>query len=177
MPPETDEELMSLYIQGDTRAFDVLYTRHKSKVYGYLVKRLSSKQSADEVFQSAFLKLHHSRQKYQLVEPFLPWFFAIIKNALFDHLRKVQSEARKIDAFHLESKGRTNEEASQNLEKLEDGIGQLTKDQQKLIHQRYIEDLDFEEIAKQSNSSAVAVRQSVSRATKKLRSLLKGSSS
>ena len=176
MQSENDEELMNLYIQGDMQAFDVLYSRHKAKVYGYLVKRLPSKELADEVFQSAFLKLHHARDKYQFGEPFLPWLFAIIKNTLFDHLRKIQSETRKLDAYEMKSEIQTSHEGSQNLEKLEDGLSQLTKVERDLMHKRYVEGLDFEEIAQKSNSSAVAVRQAVSRVTRKLKSLVKGSS-
>lgn len=178
MRAETDEELMNLYIQGDVRAFDDLYLRHKGKVYGYLTKRLPAKQQADEVFQNTFLKLHQSRAQYFSGQPFLPWLFAIARNALFDHLRKGLSESKKISAMqeHLLVYPETQESSSETGN-LHEGLASLTEAQRELLNKRYIEGLDFEEIAKQANSSSAAMRQSVSRVTRKLKDLLKGSSS
>lgn len=179
MRAEKDEELMNLYIQGDVRAFDELYSRHRSKVYGYLAKRLSIKQQADEVFQNAFLKLHQSRAQYSPTQPFLPWLFAIARNALFDHLRKGQSESRKITAMqeHLLTHPSDLNDSSEPHPLLEEGLSALSEAQRELLNKRYVEGLDFEEIATQSNTSPAAVRQSVSRVTRKLKDLLKGSSS
>lgn len=177
MRTETDEELMSLYVQGDIRAFDELYSRHKAKVFGFLVKRLPSKQQADEVFQVAFLKLHQSRSQYINGEAFLPWLFTIARNSLFDHLRKTRSESQKINAFQEhEVNSQSSFENSSLTDQLEEGLAGLNEAQKHLLNQRYIEGLDFEEIAKRSNSNPAAVRQSVSRVTRKLKSLLKGSS-
>jgi RNA polymerase sigma factor (sigma-70 family) len=174
---ETDEELMNLYVQGDIRAFDELYLRHKAKVYGYLVKRLPTKQQADEVFQVAFLKLHQSRTQYIDGEAFLPWVFTIARNSLFDHLRKTRSESQKVAAYqeHEENNQNSSEKGSLS-DRLEEGLAGLSEAQKHLLNQRYIEGLDFEEIAKRADSSPAAVRQSVSRVTRKLKSLLKGSS-
>lgn len=179
MRTETDEELMNLYLQGDIQAFDKLYLRHKAQVYGYLLKRLPSASLADEVFQNVFMKLHQSRDQYQKGEPFLPWLFTIARHALFDHLRKARSEKNKIDAFqeHSEVMGsgldRENSGASTQVSELD--LSALTESQKSLLNQRYVEGLDFEEIADRLNSSPVSVRQSVSRLTRKLKNLLKGS--
>lgn len=176
MRTETDEELMNLYIQGDIKAFDALYLRHKAMVFGYLVKKLPSKQQAEEVFQMAFLKLHQSRSQYNVGEAFLPWLFTIARNSLFDHLRKTRSEAQKIEAYGNERSTVSTNDNNLLEDRLEEGINQLSNDQKALITQRYVDGLDFEEIAKRSNSNPAAVRQSVSRVTRKLKSLLKGSS-
>lgn len=181
MRTETDEELMNLYIQGDIRAFDELYLRHKAKMYGYLLKRLPSKSIADEVFQTVFMKLHQSRDQYLNNEPFLPWLFTVARNSLFDHLRKTRSEKNKIEAYLNHSEIISGENSSshphQHSEILEASLSNLSESQKSLLSQRYVEGLDFEEIAKRVNSNPVAVRQSVSRLTRKLKSLLKGSAS
>jgi len=170
---------MNLYIQGEVRAFDELYARHKSKIYGYLLKRLSSKSVADEVFQTTFMKLHQCRAQYLDKEPFLPWLYTIARNALFDHLRKTRSEKTKIDAYQNFSELRNSESTGThpNAELLEARLAELSASQKSLLTQRYVEGLDFDEIAKRANSNPVAVRQSLSRLTRKLKSLLKGSAS
>lgn len=179
MRTETDEELMNLYIQGDLRAFDELYLRHKAKLYGYLLKRLPSKSVADEVFQTVFMKLHQFRYQFVNGELFLPWLFTIARNSLFDHLRKARSEKNKIDAYenHSEILGSEATEIHPQTEILEASLSGLNESQRSLLSQRYVEGLDFEEIAKRTNSNPVAVRQSLSRLTRKIRGLLKGSAS
>lgn len=178
MESESDEDLMNLYLEGDLRAFNALYTRHKSLVFGYLVKRLSSKESAEEIFQTAFLKLHNARGTYQPSELFLPWFFSIVKNCLFDHLRKVQNEDRKITAYQSEhSASPFDPFENPSFEELETGLAYLTTEQRNLVHKRYFQGLEFTEIAQEIDSNATAVRQSVSRLHRKLKSILKGVSS
>ncbi len=179
MHTESDEELMNLYVEGDIHAFDKLYLRHKAKVYGYLLKRLPSKSIADEVFQVAFMKLHQSKNLYAQGEPFLPWLFTIARNSLFDHLRKVRSEESKIAAYqdHSELIESVEVEDSAASEQLRESLANLSESQQDLLKQRYIEGLDFEEIAKRLNSNPVAIRQSVSRLTRKLKGFLKGTTS
>lgn len=175
MRTETDEELMKLYIEGDIRAFDEIYARHKSKIYGYLLKKLPSKSFADEVFQNVFMKLHNSRRLYQYNEAFLPWLFTIARNSLFDHLRKTRSENHKIEAYLEHSEIFKEESTSNHLQTEILSLVGLSETQKSLLHQRYVEGLDFEEMAKRVNSNPVAVRQSVSRLTRKLKNLLKGS--
>ena len=174
---KSDEELMILYMQGDTVAFDQLYYRHKAKVYGYLKQRLSSQQSADEVFQTVFLKIHSSRATFDAKEKFLPWMFAIIKHALFDHLRKGQSESRKLDAYKNATplSGQILSENSLSS-RIDEEILRLDSKEQDLIDKRYNQDLDFDQIALINKKSSVSVRQSVSRITRKLRMILKGNS-
>jgi RNA polymerase sigma factor (sigma-70 family) len=170
---------MNLYIQGDIKAFGEIYVRHKSKVYSFLLKRLPSSSLADEVFQASFLKLHQSRLSYSKGEPFLPWLFTIARNTLFDHLRKSQSEKRKLDAFerHFELMSGSAEPDQDSINLLEQGLGPLSQPQRDLLNQRYIEGLDFEEIARRIDSTPVAVRQSISRIMRKLKKHLRGSSS
>lgn len=178
MRPETDEELMNLYIQGDNLAFNELYFRHKAKVYGYLRKHMPTAQAADEVFQASFMKLHQSRMTFNQGEKFLPWMFTIVRNSLFDHLRKHLSESRKLEALKTEFGSTLHQDREHpRAGELETELSKLTAEQRELIDQRYIQGLEFSEIAEKSNSTPAAVRQSISRITRKLKNLIKGRSS
>ena len=54
-----DEKLMELYKNGENMAFEVIYLRHKDRVYSYLDKRLSDKNIIEDIFQSIFVKFHN----------------------------------------------------------------------------------------------------------------------
>ena len=78
-------ELMVLYQGGDIEAFNCLYDKYKSQVYGYLQKREEKRTEVDEIFQDVFLRLHRSRSRYKGEFPFEPWLFAVVRNSLVDH--------------------------------------------------------------------------------------------
>lgn len=161
----TDEELMSAYAQGDLPAFEELYARHRGRVYGYLRKRSPSGETADELFQAAFMKLHEARFQYSPAKPFLPWLFSIAHTTWIDRLRKDASETRKIDAFEREPAAPASE-AEVDLEAL---LAELAPEQRQLLDERYARDRSFAEIGRDRGMKESAVRQALSRITRKLR--------
>lgn len=70
----TDEELMLAYATDDMEAFERLYRRHKSRIFGFLTAKLQDQAEAEDVFQVVFTKLHVARGKYRPEIPFLPGF-------------------------------------------------------------------------------------------------------
>ena len=87
-----DKELMLKYQDGDHMAFDVLYSRHKNKVYSYLAKRLHSHNEIHDLFQRVFVKLHKSRHLYQEKYEVLPWIYTITKSEFLDFVKKNKIE-------------------------------------------------------------------------------------
>ena len=70
-----DNNLMELYQNGDEKAFDVLYSRSKKRVYSYLKKRLHDKDLVEDVYQNIFIKLHKSRHLYKSEYPYRNWLY------------------------------------------------------------------------------------------------------
>lgn len=68
----SDEELMRSYQKGDLMAFEVLFKRYAGRVLGFLSKKLSQVQLAQDLGQDVFLKLHRSRAQYAPHLPFAP---------------------------------------------------------------------------------------------------------
>lgn len=170
----SDEELMKAYAEGDLSAFEELYKRHKGRVYGFLQKRCSSKQMADEVFQNTFLKLHELRFKYSSNEKFLPWLFLIARSVWIDRLRKDGSEQRKIEALSLQSEDSLPPEVDEKTFSVNEAILKLPAKQKELLNMRYSEGLSFEEIGQKTKMHESAVRQAISRSVRKLKDSLKG---
>lgn len=167
-------ELMILYQEGDIEAFDLLYDRYKSLVYGYLYKRVHRRAEVDEVFQDVFLRLHSSRYKYKSEYPFEPWLFAVLRNSLSDYYRKKKKDYNTISLDQLEVEPAALQVGDKcNLNGLLPTDSTLNKNQRRAIELRYGEDFSFEEIADNLGTSSANVRQLVSRALKKLRKFIK----
>jgi RNA polymerase sigma-70 factor (ECF subfamily) len=85
---------MILYQAGEESAFDELYRRYSGRVYGYLNRKALSPEACDDIFQSVFLALHRSRDRYQAGVPFEAWLFTLARNAWADWGRKTGREQR-----------------------------------------------------------------------------------
>lgn len=162
-----DEELMTLYQSGDADAFEALYRRHSGRVLAYLQKRTDS-QAANDLLQEIFLKLHKVRHQYLAQYPFLPWLFAITRNALVDSFRlkesRVSEETKETLEFAAPAHGSTW------TENLVEALQSLPARERRAIELRYQSDWTFEQIASEMKTSQVNVRQIISRGIRKLRS-------
>ena len=169
----TDEELMERYRNGSMDAFEELYGRHKARGYGQLSKRISSRFDRDEIQQNIFLKLHHSRHRYNSSFPFLPWLFTICRNVMIDFLRSKEAKEGRLThddgiICTLASEG----EGPSKTDILGPAMARLNENQRESVRMRYGEESSFEEIAVRLDTSVPNARKLVSRAVKKLRELL-----
>jgi len=171
----TDEELMLAYIKEDMEAFEALYRRHKNRVFGFLMARLKDRSEAEDVFQMIFDKLHRKRHQYRGDIPFLPWLFTLARNTLIDHVRKrevhtkhVTVSAEAVEAYAAP----VFDNAPIHAAVAE--LASLNESQRKALELRFNQGLTFAEIAEQMQTSADNSRQIISRAIRKLRSLMAG---
>jgi RNA polymerase sigma factor (sigma-70 family) len=169
----TDEQLMLAYAADDMEAFEVLYQRHKSRVFGFLMRRLKDQTESEEVFQTVFSKLHISRGTYRQQIPFLAWLFTIAKNAIIDHVRKKESYRKYITASEeavaaYAQLGSTTSTGNIALKEL----SSLSAIQRQALDLRFGQGLTFQEISEQIQTSEANSRQIVSRAIGKLRKLI-----
>ena len=52
-----DEQLVSLYQEGNNNAFDILLKRYESKVFSYLLYSVKNQELAEDLFQDVFIKI------------------------------------------------------------------------------------------------------------------------
>ena len=52
----SDEQLVALFASGKNEAFDILLTRHKTKIYSYIFYIVRDKELAEDIFQETFMK-------------------------------------------------------------------------------------------------------------------------
>ncbi len=83
----TDEALMLAYRDGDVRAFEFLYQRHRNRLYHWLAHQCNSAATAEELYQDVWLKVINARDGYEVSAKFTTWLFRIAHNRLVDHWR------------------------------------------------------------------------------------------
>jgi RNA polymerase sigma-70 factor (ECF subfamily) len=89
----SDEKLMLAYANGDLRAFDTLYARCRGMLYRFILRSVSDRASADELFQETWSRLIASRERYRVEAKFSTWLLQIAHNLIIDSFRRARPQA------------------------------------------------------------------------------------
>src|SRR5688572_8455172 len=79
---------MLRYRDGDARAFEALYARHKGPLYRYFLRLARPAAVAEELFQDAWTNLIRARANYEVRAKFTTWLYRLAHNRLVDHYRR-----------------------------------------------------------------------------------------
>lgn len=158
------------YKLGDPEAFDALYKRHAGRMYGYLRRRVSSAERADDVFQETLLRLHRNRSKYDHTKSFLPWLFTLCHNTLVDHVRKLKAWEQACAGG--EGIGQALLHPDERAASLGEIYHRLSAEEQRVLSLRFAQDLPFKDIAMKLDIEPTSARKIASRAIVRLRRLI-----
>ena len=61
----SDEALMLAFQRGSREAFDELFARYRSPLYGYFRRRLANRERAEDLTQETFLAVIRATERYQ----------------------------------------------------------------------------------------------------------------
>ena len=168
----TDEELMALYQNGSEAAFQILYDRHSSKIFGFILSRIQAKEIADEIFQDVFIKIHRSKHLYNKSLPVLPWIFTITRNAVFDYARRGSKVETPTPVEDIDERAAMEDQNDLGID-LKPSLLKLPPQQKLAVEMRYYDEKTFEEIAETLNTSPINIRKLVSRGIKRLKEIIK----
>jgi RNA polymerase sigma-70 factor (ECF subfamily) len=92
----TSAALLPAIAQGNTSAFEELYDRHASTVYGLLLRMLANADDAQEVLQETFVKAWTSASMFDAVRGSeVAWLISIARSRGIDRLRSRRTRAER----------------------------------------------------------------------------------
>ena len=156
---KSDEQLISLYVDGKNEAFDELLERHKDRLYMYIYHTVKNNDLADDIFQDTFVKAITTIKQGRYVENghFPAWITRIARNLIIDYLRLVKSEGLQstddTDVNILNRKELSDCTIEDNLvtTQIHDDVRRLIKalpdNQREVLVMRYYKNMSFKEIA------------------------------
>ena len=154
----SDQQLVNLYIDGNSAALSTLVLRYKSKLYTSIYLLVKDKYLAEDMFQEVFIRVIDKLKNGQYTEEgkFLPWIMRIAHNMCLDHFRKIKrlpviKTSDDVDIFEmLNFSVKSAEEhmiTGQSRERVRKMLDMLPEDQREIIIMRHYADLTFKEIA------------------------------
>lgn len=106
---------MRLYASGSTRAFEVLYSRHKQKLHSFIRHQCGDDSLAQELTQDTWMAVIKQAVNYSAKAKFTTWLYRIAYNRLVDHWRKFGPSANVVTE-QLQEPFADNEPCSDHIE-------------------------------------------------------------
>ena len=85
-----DQNLIRASLSGDRRAFETLYHKYQSQIYGTLAQRISDRDTIDDLMQDTFFRAYRSLHTFKGQAAFSTWLTQIALNVYRSHLRSQQ---------------------------------------------------------------------------------------
>lgn len=154
-----DEPIAIRSCRGSSKEiFEAVVKKHMKDAYFIALGLVGSHEDALEISQEAFFRAYRNIRQLSSEGKFFPWFYQILRNLCFSHLRKMKIrragspddyQEDKIDAevhdnFDPEAVAEKNESSI----RLWKAIGHLDEKHREVIILRHFRNLSYEEISK-----------------------------
>lgn len=163
-----DRFLITEYINGNEKAFEVLMMRHKDRIYRSVYMKVKNPAFAEDIFQEVFIKVINTIKlgNYNEEGKFLPWALRIAQNMVIDHFRRTKkiklisessSKSDDFNIFHTLKLEESNVEERISKSELENqvvGMIEFLPDaQREILVMRLFQEMSFKDIAEQLDIS------------------------
>ena len=159
-----DNILVASYINGNERSLETLIGRHKQKIYSFIYSKVLDRETAEDIFQDAFIKIINTLKagRYNEEGKFVSWAMRIAHNLVMDHFRKTSRKPlfKNTDSFDIFS---VISDSSLNIEKqlikeqihfdVRKVVDELPSEQKEVLLMRIYRDMSFREIAENTGTS------------------------
>jgi len=184
-----DSDLIRAAQRGDRAAFESLVRQYDQAVLRLALHLTGSEADAQDVYQEAFLKAYRHIGNFRFECSFYTWIYRIVTNLCLDHLRKRQtrredahvmtdSSGQEIDLLDNVSDDRAGANPERDLMRRELGsritqaLTRLTPRERMVFELKHYQGLRLRTIGEMLNTTEETAKNTLFRATQKLRSAL-----
>jgi RNA polymerase sigma-70 factor, ECF subfamily len=185
--PET--ELIREAQAGSRAAFDALVKQYEQQVLRLALHLTGSEQDAEDIYQEAFLKAYRYIGNFRFECSFYTWIYRIVTNLCLDLMRRrktrredpavvMDSSGEELDLLSMVSDERASANPGRELERKELGskiataLDKLTPRERMVFELKHYQGLRLRTIGEMLNTTEETAKNTLFRATKKLRATL-----
>jgi RNA polymerase sigma-70 factor (ECF subfamily) len=176
----TDMDLVRSVLQGQQQQFAVLVQRYQGMVFSLAFRMVGSREDAEELAQSAFVKAYQHLAGFRGDSKFSTWLYTITSSVCLSFLRK-----RKLDTYSLDQErvfsaaeaqagdySANQVEGKSRKQLLQQAMARLSPDDARLISLFYQAEQSLEEIGQIMDLSANTAKVKLHRARQRLKTIL-----
>ncbi len=192
---ETDERTVIEQAQaGDRLAFEELVRRYDRDVLRLALNVLRKAEDARDVYQEAFLKIYKNLPRFRFDCSFYTWLYRVVTNVCLDHLRRRQArpedqapeymaplrEEGAADFFDRQAATRAGSDPERRLlnqelaGRIREALARLSPRERMVFAMKHYQGLKLRAIGDALGTTEETVKNSLFRATRKLRAQLEG---
>jgi RNA polymerase sigma-70 factor (ECF subfamily) len=190
-----DQVLIERAQAGDREAFETLVHRYDRDVLRIALNILHKPEDAHDVYQEAFLKIYKNLPRFRFECSFYTWMYRVVTNVCLDHLRRRNSrpedqapesfphmpgDSPSGDFFDQQQQQGAASNPERRLMGLEIGrristaLELLTPRERMVFEMKHYQGLKLRAIGEALGTTEETVKNSLFRATRKLRAQLEG---
>ena len=171
-----EQELIRCAQRGDGEAFRQLVEAYQTQVYR-LALRMCGESAADDVTQEAFLAAWRALPDFRGDCRFSTWLYRLTTNAGIDWLRREKRYRSTDDVTELElpddaPSPQEQAEQAETQSAVRRALSRLSEEHRQVLLLRYMQEMDYGEIAAALDVSEGTVKSRINRAKGRLRELL-----
>jgi len=180
----SDAEILAEVAAGDIDAYGKIVGRYRGRLYNFVFRFVSDKETAEDIVQETFLRAFRKRKEYRAIANFSTWLFTIAGNLAKSELRR--RKRWRLFSLHRDDESDTGMElpdetyrpdkvAESSLadDQIQDAIASLPENYRQVILLRDVEGMAYQEIAEIVDCPVGTVKSRVNRARLKLQQKLK----
>jgi RNA polymerase sigma-70 factor, ECF subfamily len=185
----TETELIREAQKGSRTAFEALVRQYDQPVLRLALRLTGSEQDAQDIHQEAFLKAYRYLANFRFECSFYTWIYRIVTNLCLDHLRRRKSRKEEqsivVDASGSEmdllsnisddrSMANPERELERKLlgERIQEALSHLTPRERMVFELKHYQGLRLRTIGEMLNTTEETAKNTLFRATRKLRTTL-----
>jgi len=190
-----DRTLIERAQAGDAGAFEALVGRYDTQVLRLALNVLGGAEYARDVYQEAFLKIYRNLHRFRFECSFYTWIYRIVTNICLDHLRRRRSrleeqppvvrtssaeEFRGADFFDRQEGIGAQSNPERHLlgqeigSRIEAALETLSPRERMVFEMKHYQGMRLRAIGEALGTTEETVKNSLFRATRKMRSHLEG---
>ncbi|PQB07213.1 RNA polymerase subunit sigma-70 [Polaribacter filamentus] len=160
------------------KAFRILISKYKERLYWHIRKIVISHDDADDVLQNTFIKIFKNIDKFNEQSKLYSWMYRIATNESITFINK-RAKERNVDisdyheqlASTLESDVHFSGDEIQLI--LQKAIATLPQKQQLVFNMKYFDEIKYNEMSEILETSVGALKASYFHAVKKIENYIK----
>lgn len=161
-----ERETLSLLRDGNARAFEAIYQRHKRTLATNVLALVKSEILAEEILQEVFLRVWRHRERIDIDKPFEHYLNTIGRNLVYDTFRKLVRDkqlANELQTSQTESYLHVEEALlkAENRQLLHAAIEKLPPQRKKVYTRFVIEEKSYKEISEELGISKATINEHI----------------